>query len=321
MPILESTYNPSFYFKNNYLNTIYKTLFVNEEINYSRERVFTRDGDFLDLDFSTVGSDTIAICIHGLEGSSESKYIKSTILTLNKANIDAVAINLKGCSGELNSEFSAYHSGMTTDVEDVVNHILSNYSYEKIVIVGFSLGGNLTMKYLGETSEINSKIKAGVAVSVPCNLHDSAVELGKTKNKIYLNVFLKTLKAKLVEKVKRFPEQNITLDQIYKIKNFYDFDNLYTAPAHGFINAEDYWNKSSSIHFLPNIKTPTLLINALDDSFLSKSCFPFEIAKENPYFFLETPDYGGHVGFNTSFNEKKYRWSEHRILKFIKEHL
>ncbi|WP_196893890.1 YheT family hydrolase [Aureivirga marina] len=321
MPVLNSSYNPSFYFKNNYLNTIYKTLFVDEEIYYDRKRILTKDGDFLDLDFSVNDNNVLAICIHGLEGSSESKYMKSTIKTLNKHHIDAVAINLKGCSGELNHQFSAYHSGMTSDVEDVINHILDNYSYEKIVIIGFSLGGNLTLKYIGERGIINNKIKAAVAVSVPCDLHDSAIELAKTKNRIYMNVFLKTLKAKLIEKARRYPEKNINIEQVEKIKNFYDFDNLYTAPAHGFKDAEDYWKKSSSIHFLPNIQTPTLLINAQDDSFLSKTCFPFEIAKENPYFFLETPIYGGHVGFNTSFNEKKYKWSEHRILKFIQENI
>lgn len=322
MPVLTSDYKPSLLFKNKHFNTIFRTFFMNITNVYKRKRLELEDGDFIDLDFSTNNSDTVVIALHGLEGSSESKYILAISKYLNKENIDVVAINHRGCSGEPNRLMQSYHSGRTDDLNAVLNYLDKNYNYQKIIILGYSLGGNMTLKYLGEQGEnILEKVKCGIAISVPCDLTTSSVALESNENKIYMKKFMKTLKPKALHKLKQFPNSFLKEDKILAVQSFYDHDNLYTAPAHGFKDAEDYWKKNSSKPFLSNIKIPTLLINALDDTFLSEECYPIEAAENNGSFFLEMPKHGGHVGFNSKVISEKGFWLEKRILKFIKQQL
>ncbi len=313
-----SSYNPDFLFKNNHFNTIYRTLFQNLEIKYIRKRLELEDGDFMDLDFSLVNSSKIAIVIHGLEGSSNSNYIKSLTSVLNNHNFDVVAINLRGCSGELNRKLSSYHSGKTDDLDKVIRFIQSDYSYDEINLIGFSLGGNMILKYLGEQIyDTNSIIKSAVTVSAPCDLKGSSVELSKFWNNLYMKRFLISLKKKLIIKSKQFPDSFLEIEKIKNARNFFDLDNLYTAPAHGFKDAFDYWEKSSSKQFIPHIKTPALLITSKDDPFLSRSCIPTEEAKKNPDFTLELTNHGGHVGFNSSLSTSNNHWLENRIIYFL----
>jgi len=318
MPIIESTYKPPFLFKNYHFNTTFKTLFYKDTILYKRERITPPDDDFLDLDFSTVGSNTLVIAMHGLEGSSQSKYLISVIKYLNSCKIDCAAINFRGCSGEDNNQLYSYNSGKTDDVDLVINHIASTYNYKNIILLGYSMGGNITLKYIGETNNLLPEIKAAIAISVPCDLKGSSHVLGKWNNSLYMNRFMKTLKEKSLVKLEKFPNSTIKREEILKSKTFEDFDNAVTAPLSGYKNAEDYWRNCSSKQFIPNIQKPTLLINALDDSFLSKSCYPINEAKNNPYLNLELPKYGGHVGFNTAYFGKDLLWSEQRIFSFIK---
>ena len=321
MPLIKWSYNPSILFKNTHLNTIYKTLFYSNNINYFRKRIFTPDNDFLDLDFSKVGSDTLIIALHGLEGSSKSKYIVSTINYLNKRKLDCLALNFRGCSGEDNHKIYSYHSGKTDDLDLVIEYVSNNYSYKNIVLLGYSMGGNITLKYLGESNAIQSNIKAAVTISVPCDLEGSSNTLSQWNNSIYMNRFLKTLKEKTILKMAKFPNSNINRTDVLNAKNFKDFDNSVTAPLSNYKNANDYWTKCSSKQFIETITTPTLLINALDDSFLSKSCYPIDEASKNPFFNLELPKYGGHVGFNTHIFSKDLLWSENRIFEFIKHNI
>jgi len=316
MPLIESTYKPSFLFKNAHINTVYKTLFYNQLITYQRERILTPDNDFLDLDFSKVGSNTLVIAMHGLEGSSKSNYIISAINYLNAKKIDCVAVNFRGCSGEDNNNLYSYNSGKTDDVDLIVNHVISTSNYKNIILLGYSMGGNITLKYLGETTHLIPKIKGAITISVPCDLRGSSQALSTWENSVYMNRFLKTLKEKTFLKMKKFPKSKINSENVLNAKTFEDFDNAVTAPLFGFKNAEDYWAKCSSKKFIPRIQKPTLLINALDDSFLSKSCFPFKEVKNHEYFNLETPKYGGHVGFNSIFKKDSF-WSEKRIFDFI----
>ncbi|WP_372792916.1 YheT family hydrolase [Lutibacter sp.] len=317
MSLIKSTYKPPILFKNAHFNTIYKTLFYKNNISYQRKRISTPDADFLDLDFSTVGSNTIVICLHGLEGSSQSKYLVSAITYLNSKKIDCVAPNFRGCSGEDNNHLYSYNSGKTDDLEITINYILENFSYKNILLLGYSMGGNITLKYLGETNSIASEIKGAIAISVPCDLKGSSHALATWQNSIYMNRFLKTLKEKTVLKMKKFPKNNINIESVLTAKSFEDFDNAVTAPLFGYDNAEDYWEKCSSKQFISTITTPTLLINALDDSFLSESCFPIKETENHSYINLEIPKYGGHVGFNTSIFGKDLFWSEKRILEAI----
>lgn len=318
MPLIESTYNPSFPFTNTHINTINKTLFYRGNIQYSRRRIETPDNDFLDLDFSLTGSDTLIIALHGLEGSSKSNYIISTTNFLNKQGLDVVAINFRGCSGEDNRKIYTYHSGKTDDLDTILDFINSNYKYESIALLGFSMGGNITLKYLGEQTLRFSNVKCAIGVSVPCDLKGSSHELQLPHNKIYMLRFLSTLVAKGVSKAEKFPESNLNINAIKKSKNFIDLDNALTAPLFGFKNAFDYWEKSSSKPFLEAISLPTLILNAIDDTFLSESCYPFEIAEKHELLYLETPQYGGHVGFNNPFWKSGKQWSENRIYDFIK---
>ena len=322
MPLLKSTFFPTLPFRNSHFNTIYRALFMKESVEYSRKRVTTWDQDFIDLDFSLVGSKTLVILIHGLEGSSQSKYILAATSEFNNEAMDTVAFNLRGCSGEDNLLLQTYHSGKTDDVHFIINYILKNYSYQNIVLAGYSLGGNLTLKYMGEFAKtLSSKIKCAIAVSVPVDLASSSVAMSSYKNKIYMEAFLKTLRLKVLEKAHKFPEFKLDKDKLFKAKAFSDFDALYTAPVYGYSGAEDYWEKASSKPYLKSIETPTLLISSEDDPFLAAACFPIKEAKASKNFYLEMTKYGGHVGFISSFLIDKNRWLENRMLNFIKHHL
>jgi len=320
MPLIPTSgFDPNFLFRQKHISTIAPSMFRKTEgVKYKRKRITTPDNDFLDIDFSTVGSKTIVVITHGLEGNSERTYMRGMVKVVNNAGWDAVALNLRGCSGEPNNLYLSYHSGKTDDLDLVINHLIKNYDYEKIMLVGFSLGGNITLKYIGEKREgLHSKIYRAVAISVPVDLKDSAHQLSKKSNAIYMNRFLRMLKPKMAGKAERFPNNSVNKNDIDKMNNFYDFDNLYTAPAHGFSSAEDYWEKCSSKPFLPGIRIPTLLINALNDPFLGSLSIPIKEAIDNKYFFLETPKHGGHVGFVNSFKMKGELWNEKRTVEFL----
>ncbi len=267
------------------------------------------DGDFLDLDWSYARSEAnrVVILLHGLEGHGQRPYITGSAKMFNVAGYDACAVNFRGCSGETNTLFRSYHSGATEDLEAVINHIIALDRYSEIYIKGFSLGGNMTLKYLGEGRKIPKEVKAAVTVSVPCDLHDSLVQLLKPKNVLYAKRFRNHLVAKLWAKHQKFPER-ITAREINAIKNLKDFDDIYTSKAHGFKNALDYYAQCSSGQFLNYIEIPTLIINAKNDSFLGPPCYPEKEANENPMLYLKMPVYGGHVGFfgaqNVSYTEK-----------------
>ncbi|WP_299224132.1 alpha/beta fold hydrolase [uncultured Psychroserpens sp.] len=318
MPIIESTYKPPFQFKNGFIATIYSGLFRRiKNLEQKRERIATRDNDFLDLDwsYSERKSDAVIILLHGLEGHAQRPYVTGAAKLFNQNGVDAVCVNFRGCSGEGNRFYYSYHSGATNDLDDVVKHCIEEKGYSKLYIKGISLGGNITLKYLGEGRVVPNEIKAAIAISVPVHLNGSAIELHKLKNKAFAIRFKKHLVDKLKLKLKQFPDQ-ITEEKINSIKTLRDFDEVYTSLAHGFKNASAYYEKSSSLQFLKNIKVPTLLINALNDSFLSPECFPVKEAKQNENLYLEMPKHGGHVGFiqknNVYYNEK-------RALTFVKK--
>ena len=262
----------------------------------------------------------MVLLIHGLEGSSKSRYIASTSNHLNQKGVDTVCFNLRSCSGEDNLLLSTYHSGKTEDVAFVIAHLLENYNYDNIVLVGFSLGGNLTLKYLGEYQEkLSSKIKGGVAISVPVDITSAEQEMDKIKNKLYVEIFFKTLKNKILEKAHKFPEYPLNKDKLFRATKFKHLEKLYTVPVFGFESPEDYWKKASSKPYLLKIDRPTLLVNAKDDTFLSSACYPTKAALQSKNFYLEITDYGGHCGFIQSFKPQENTWLEKRISSFISE--
>jgi predicted alpha/beta-fold hydrolase len=321
MPLLKSTYKPAVLFRNNHFNTAYKTLFSSETITYARERINTNDKDFIDLDLASVGSETVVLALHGLEGSSQSKYIISVLNYLNTQNIDGVTINFRGCSGEDNNKPYSYHSGKTDDVDLAISHLLAKNIYRNIFLLGYSMGGNIALKYMGTSKNMPAEIKGAMAISVPCDLEGSAIKLESFHNILYQNMFMKTLKEKSLLKLHRFPEGILNKNAIKNAISFKDFDNAVTAPLFGYKNAEDYWEKNSSKQFIPKIDKPTLIINALDDSFLSESCFPYSEAENHKKVYFEIPKYGGHVGFNSTLLGKDLLWSEKRVFQFINHNI
>ncbi len=316
MPIKEPTYKPLFYFKNGFVSTVYSGLIRHvKEISQERERIILNDGDFIDLDwsFSKEKTNKLIVLLHGLEGNAQRPYMTGTAKLFNENSVDAVCVNFRGCSGEDNIKYRSYHSGATDDLIEIIQHITSTKQYSEIYLKGFSLGGNVILKYLGEGNVIPKQVKAAIAVSVPCYLKGSSNELHTFKNILYHDRFKKHLISKLKIKQTQFSDiLNIT--HVNSIKTLLDFDNIYTSKAHGFKDAFDYYEKSSSLQFLDNIKTPTLIINALNDSFLSSECYPVKEAKENSNLYLEMPSHGGHVGF---IDKKNIYYNEKRALEFV----
>ena len=313
MPLIETDYKPPLLFKNRHVNTIYSSLFrKTKPLSFKRKRIETLDDDFLDIDLIENGSRKIVILCHGLEGSSDSKYIQATAKLLSLNGYSVAAMNYRFCSGEINRQLVTYHSGKTDDLHTVINFVLPNY--DSVYLVGFSLGGNLILKYNGDgLFSLSPKIKANVVISVPVDLKGSSISLKRCENVLYRWRFLRTLSKKMHLKHQQFPNQ-LDVFPLKKVKTLKDFDDFFTSKINGFKDAEDYYLKASSKQFIPNISKPTLLINALDDPFLSESCFPISEANENSNFFLMTPFHGGHVGF---ISKGVFYWSEIQILNFL----
>ncbi len=318
MPILPSRYSPPHLFRNGHFSTIYAGLIRKVSgVLQTRERIALPDGDFLDIDwsYSSQKTDKAIILLHGLEGNGQRPYMTGSAKLFNQKGFDAVCVNHRSCSGEPNELYRSYHSGATEDAEAVIEHVLSLDTYETIILKGFSLGGNMTLKYLGERDLLPEQIKAAIAISVPCFLYGSMLEIHKRKNFLYAKRFKKNLSAKLRWKQARFPEK-VNDKDLKHIKTLKDFDDFYTSRAHGFEDALDYYEKAHCLQFLHNIKIPTLLINAQNDSFLSPKCFPIEKAKANKSLFLEMPKYGGHVGF---YDKNNVYYNEWRSIDFVEE--
>jgi uncharacterized protein len=298
---------------NRHAETIFPSLFRQVRIPpYERERINTPDDDFLDLDWLRGGSQSLVILSHGLEGNSSRPYIKGMARAFYENKYDVLAWNYRGCSEEMNRQLRFYHSGATDDLDTVIRH--GNTNYDSVFLIGFSLGGNLTLKYLGEHGTQQSPtLKGAVAFSVPLDLHSSCIQISKKENWIYSQRFLRSLK----EKVARKAEANPTLktDGLEGIKTLIDFDHRFTSVLHGFDDAIDYYTKCSSIHFLNKISAPTLIVSSKNDPFLGRNCFPLAPA-ENNRVVVEYPERGGHVGF-TLFNQNGLYWSEIRALEFI----
>ncbi len=311
MPVEESNYTPPYIFRNAHFSTIFPNLTRTVKgIDQYRERLELTDGDFIDIDWSyTSNPDNtrrVAVLIHGLEGNAQRQYIMGLAKHLTKNDWNVAAVNLRNCSGEVNRLYRSYNAGVSEDLNSVIAHIIEK-DYGVISICGFSLGGNIALKYLGER-KTPTQVKSAVAVSVPCDLYDSLKEINKSKNFIYQQRFIRSLKEKLYERQLVFPDK-ISKSDINACKSLMDIDDLYTSKAHGYVDAIDYYSKCSSKQFFNNIQVPTLIINAKNDTFLGSHCYPIQKAIENTNLFLETPDYGGHVGFylygEAYYNEKK----------------
>lgn len=316
MPLLTSSYRAPLGLRGGHAATIYPTLFRRVPAPpVERERLELSDGDFLDLDWSPRKHPRLAIIGHGLEGQSSAKYICGMSRALQGRGWDTLAWNCRGCSGEPNRLLRSYHSGVSEDLGAVVDHALS-HPYHSIVLIGFSLGGNIVLKYLGEQgAALPGPVKAGLALSVPCDLTSSSLRLGDWENRLYMSRFMDGLKAKVIQKSEQFRE-SLDLAGLERIRTFAEFDDRFTAPLNGFRDARDYWTRASSKPLLPHLRVPTLMIQAANDPFLPPPCYPEEEARANDRLFLEIPPHGGHVGFVAPGGEY---WSETRAASFAEE--
>ncbi len=314
--ILNSTYRAPLWLPGGHVQTIYPALFRRIPAVASRaERLELADGDFIDLEWSGNGGPRLAILLHGLEADLKAGYIRGMAAALIRRGWDVLTWNFRGCGGEPNRLLRMYHSGATEDVHLVVSHALANHPARSIDLVGFSVGGNLLLKYLGERpAELSPRLHRAVAFSVPCDLACSSRQLALSSNRIYMERFLIAMRAKIRAKNAMFSD-HLDLTGLDRMRTFREFDDRYTAPLHGFRDAEDYWARSSSRQFLPHIRLPTLLISAANDPFLGPGCYPREEAADSACFHFECPATGGHVGFPT-FGGGEY-WSETRAVEFL----
>ena len=320
MPLVADTrYQSPFYQFNGHLQTIVPSLWRTvPEVAYQRERLELPDGDFLNLDWSRLPAhrptDGLAIVSHGLEGDASRPYVRGMVRALNRAGFDALAWNYRSCGGEMNRLLRSYHLGDTEDLDRVLRHALATGRYRRAYLLGFSAGGNVTLKYLGEdAARVPAEVQRAAVFSVPTDLQASSVHIGRLQNQVYLRRFLKSLREKVRAKAELLPGQ-VDLEGIEELRDFQQFDDKYTAPMHGFDSADAYYRYASSGRYLSGIRVPTLLVNAQNDPFLPASCYPREVAASSPYVFLETPPDGGHVGFAESSGEY---YSERRAVAFL----
>ncbi len=314
-------FKPAWWLPGGHLQTIWPTLCrrVIKNINLKRERFELPDGDFVDLDWLSEGNGPIVLVLHGLEGSVHSPYAKGMLIALKQQGWRGVFMHFRGCSEEFNRHPRSYHSGETEDLAVVVDAIRSREPGVPLAAIGFSLGGNVLLKWLGESGDANP-LKAAVGISVPFELNKTAARVQLGFSRIYEIHFMRSLCKKIQDKF-AIQTPPIELPALNKLKSLREFDDKITAPLHGFKNAEDYYQKSSSRQYLNKIKIPTLLLQAKDDPLMTDDLLPH--ANElSPKVMLELTEKGGHVGFVTGDVpwHAEY-WLEQRVPEFLAQFL
>jgi uncharacterized protein len=319
MPILQSSYHPSRIWRNPHVSTIYPSAFrkVNG-VNYTREKLELSDGDFLDLDWSKSSENNtkLAIFTHGFLGNSTRPYLLGGVKAFNSANYDALAWNHRGVSGENNRFEKITTHGSSWELEEIINSVLSKNQYTEIILVGYSKGGNISMKYAGEKSEnIPTEIKKIIAISSPTDLQGSVDVMGK--NGFYTERFKTKLLKFLLNRSELIDNQ--VLKEIPKMKYLDDITDNYIAPLHGFKDGRDYYEQCAAMHVVDKIRVPTLILNAKNDPVLSESCAMMNVAKNSDYIYSEIPNHGGHCGFYQPNTDGIY-WGDKRMIEFVFHH-
>jgi uncharacterized protein len=299
-------FQPAWWLPGPHLQTLWNPFFRRApRLARQRERLWLADGDFIDLDWHGPheASAPLVLVLHGLTGSSSSLYVLGLQQQLAARGWASVAINWRGCSGEPNLLPRAYHSGASDDLAEVIGHLQAKRPLAPLYAVGYSLGGNVLLKYLGE-SGIGSPLRKAVAVSVPFRLDQCADRIGLGFSRVYQAHFMKAMVAYVKDKQQRFQHEGLTehlgalqrLGPLQGMRTFWDFDGRFTAPLHGYADAEDYYRRASSRYFLGQIRTRTLIIQSSDDPFV----FPHSVppsAELSASTRLELHRRGGHVGF------------------------
>ena len=315
--IQQSTFKPVWYLKNPHAQTLLANLIHPRPPQVSFETVTLPDGDTLEIARGTATGPNIVLLLHGLEGSLRSAYAQRLIHALNRQDIPVAFMFFRGCNGKPNNKVRSYHSGETEDLKSVINYLKKNGS-EKIALVGYSLGGNITLKYMGE-QQTDDSIVCATAISVPMVLSICAERMNRGFSRIYQYGLMRRLINKVQQKQHLLSAAGMS-DKPESLKTFVEFDNTYTAPSHGFDDAQHYYQSCSSRQFLKDIEKPTLMIHSKDDPFMTQAVLPEE-NEISEKVTLELSDNGGHVGFIGGKLMKPEFWLEQRILDFIKVHL
>lgn len=319
--IVESTFKPAWWLRNPHLQTLWANrLRRRPHIELARERLELPDGDFIDLDW-TPGSDgsPVVIVLHGLEGCSSSPYAVGILKALYDRGIRGVLMHFRGCSGEPNRLDRSYHSGETEDLQTVVQMLRVRDSHARFGAVGYSLGGNVLLKWLGERGK-SAPLVAAVAISVPFNLSQAAWRLERGFSRLYQGVLLRSLRRSITKKFCSRPAP-FNLPDIYSVRSFREFDDKVTAPLHGFADADDYYVRSSCSQYLKDIRIPTLILHALDDVFMTPDAVPSAVDLPDNVS-LELSAHGGHVGFVAGTLPWRARyWLEERIPEYLQSAL
>jgi predicted alpha/beta-fold hydrolase len=303
--------------------TIYPLLIRPDPLPYHRERWETPDGDFIDLDWNVAppasngaGKRPLLVLFHGLEGSSVSHYAITLMRAATAIGWSGVVVNFRGCSGESNRLPRAYHSGDSDEIDWILRRLQALCPARPCYAVGVSLGGNALLKWLGERQAgAGDCLRAAAAISAPLDLTACGHHLARGFNRIYTHYFLRTLKRNATEKLRRYPGL-FDERRMSAANSLYEFDDVVTAPLHGFSGADDYWRKASSKPWLTGIRLPTLVLNAQNDPFLPAQALP--LARQAAASVrLEFPRQGGHVGFVTGSLPGRLDWLPQRILHFF----
>lgn len=314
--IQQSTFRPAWWLRSPHLQTLWPVFLRRRvQLPLQMERVELSDGDFIDLAWYRLTGAPLVMVIHGLEGSLQSHYAQTLMQALHQAGFASVFMHLRGCSTEHNRLTQSYHSGRTTDIAEVLAHLRQTQQMPDAAI-GFSLGGNLILKYLGETGT-NAGLQAAIAISVPFQLRECAVKLERGFSVIYGHYLLNKLKASYRRKFSQMTSP-LAVD-LNTLSTLFAFDDQITAPLNGFAGAEDYYERSSSRQFLPAIQTPTLIIHSQDDPFMYPTTAP-TAAMLSDNVTLELTTHGGHVGFVTGTAPWRAEyWLETRIIAWLQE--
>ena len=326
---MNKKFQTSFGLKNRHIQTLYSSLFTMfpwgrklPKIELKIEKFELGDGDFLECYWHNKpkhdSNAPVVILFHGLAGSYKSPYIQGTMQELAKNGFASVLMHFRGCSGIPNNLPRSYHSGESGDALEWLKHVNSSFPNSKIFTIGYSLGGNMMLKLLGEL-EKNSPITAAISVSAPMQLDICADKMDRGFSKFYQHILLKDLNAALTKKYDRFDMNshlNLNKSEIKNLKTFWEFDGAYTAPIHGFESAQDYYTKCSSKQFLKDIKTPTLIIHSSDDPFMTTNILPNK-DEISQYVTLEVSNNGGHVGFIGGTFFKPEFWLEKRVVNYF----
>jgi len=330
MPVIEtSAYRAPRLLRGGHLSTLLPSVARRVRgVTYVRERLDLPDGDFVDLDWSKCGAGignegfekfhnpqppirNLVILTHGYLGNSTRPYMLGAAKAFNAAGYDALAWSHRGLSGELNRLPKLTTHGSTEELAAIVPHSLAK-GYTRLVLLGFSKGGNMTLKYAGELgANLPPEVQSVMAISVPADMVGS---VGAFRGSFYERHFSRKMQKFIAFRQPLFSPTDFP--DVARLRSLDDLTTHYVAPIMGFSGHRAYYEQTSSLPVLNNIRVPTLILNAQNDPVLSESCSPRDLARNSDFLFLETPTFGGHCGFYEKSSDDLY-WMDRRAVEFV----